>query len=383
MLKSVPLDLLYICAELVTGKSIPVLVGLVRLPIGQGLAWVSVATGAVAGTCFSVWAERHTQRLTVLSFINRLLQLCFSLFLSISHLLSLAKGVYPQHGPALLLIPAFCIAWQPLPQRHSTALVSFLLSWATFYVCGIMTSIDAGVDTAAPTLEQAMQRQKLSHQAQGPVIVATLQQIVLRALQLFALGVYAAIQHAPTEVYFDSRSEWDSTRRPTYASHHHAKHSFYTLFMSLVSTWLRVSAWTIVCFSQENFLTLMLETTEIERSSFNWLCFAFYSVTLLYSATWTATQLREQILPCFIRTTDPPSSDLLRVFVLVFAFAAYYRQRPPELMFVLTHVLTAVSVLTALATLKRPDEKKEGETHRTPSRNHHGDTITTRARGKQ
>lgn len=385
MLKSAPLDLLYICAELVTGKSIPVLVGLVRLPIGQGLAWLSVTIGAIAGACFSVWAARHTQSLTVLSFINRLLQLCFSLFLSISHLLALAKGIHPEHGVTLALIPAFCVVWQPLPQRHSTALVSFLLSWATFYVCGIMTSIDAGVVTSAHSLDEAMKHQKLAHHTASPTTVVTLQQIVLRALQLFALGAYAAIQHAPTEVYFDARHIWASCRhrRPTYASHHHTKHAFYTLFMSLVATWLRVCAWTVVCFSQENFLTLMLETTRIEPARFDRLCFVFYAVTLLYSATWTATQLREQILPCFLHPDD--ASNTLRIFVFVFAFAAYYRQRAPEAMFAITHALTAVSVVTALATLKeRVDQKKGGETQRSkhghqPSHHHSDSVIVTKA----
>lgn len=364
MLKSVPLDILYICAELLTGKSIPVLVGIVRLPIGQGLAWLSVTAGAVTGTCFSVWAARQTQSLSLPSFIDRLLQLCFSLFLSVSHLLALAKGVHPEHGATLVLIPAFCIVWQTLPQRHSTALVAFLLSWATFYVSGLMTSIDASLPTSAATLEEAMGHSRLRHYRDPephaqPQAVATLQQIVVRALQLFALGAYATIQHAPTQVLFDLARE-----RPTYASIHHARHAGYSLFMGFAAAWLRVCAWTVVCFSEENFLTLMLDTssaTHLQSARWDWLCCIFYSVTLLYSASWTATQLREQVLPCFL---CPTSSDTLRLFVLLFALAAVYRQRAPDLMFGITHVLTAVSVLTALVTL-RPTEKKETK-HATP-----------------
>jgi len=286
MLKSVPLDILYICAELLTGKSLPVLVGFVRLPIGQGLAWLSVTAGALTGTCFSVWAARQSQSLSLLSFADRLLQLSFSLFLSVSHLLALAKGVHPDHGPTLVLIPAFCLVWHPLPQRHSTALVAFLLSWATFYVSGLMTSIDAGIPTTAATLEEAMSHSRLRHHqtthAPSPYAVVTLQQIVVRALQLFALGAYATIQHAPTQVFFDTHHPMT---RPVYASHHHAKHAPYSLFMGLVAAWLRVCAWTVVCFSHENFLTLMLDPGTSSPGAvlrWDWLCCIFYSVTLLY-----------------------------------------------------------------------------------------------------
>lgn len=357
MLKSVPLDILYICAELLTGKSIPVLVGIVHLPIGQGLAWLSVTAGAVTGTCFSVWAARQTQTLSLLGFIDRLLQLSFSLFLSVAHLIALAKGVHPEHGATLILIPAFCIVWKTLPQRHSTALVAFLLSWATFYVSGLMASIDASIPTSAATLDEAMGHARLRHHRDlephaQPHTVVTVQQIVLRALQLFALAAYATMQHAPTQVLFDLARE-----RPTYASAHHARHSGYSLFMGLMAAWLRVCAWTIVCFSEENFLTIMLDTsstTHLQSARLDWLCCILYSTTLLYSASWTATQLREQVLPCFL---SPLSSDTLRLFVFLFALAAIYRQRSPDLMFAITHVLTAVSVLTALITL-RPAEKK-------------------------
>jgi hypothetical protein len=70
MIKSVPPDLLYLCAELVTGKSVPVLVGITRLPIGQALAWAMVTLGAVAGTLFSVYASRRASGIALLGFVG-------------------------------------------------------------------------------------------------------------------------------------------------------------------------------------------------------------------------------------------------------------------------------------------------------------------------
>ena len=362
MLRSVPLDVLYICAELLTGKSIPVLVGITRLPVGQGLAWISVSAGATAGTCFSVWAARQTQSLALIGFLNRCLQLAFSLGLNVSLLLSLAEAVHVEHGAGLVLIPAFCVVSLRLPQRHSTALVAFLLSWVTFYLCVILSAVDEARPAAPHTLEEAVRRASRIHaplqpeRTHAPAPVAlTLHEIVLRSLQLFVLGAYACIQHAPTQVYFNTRhvqgdwggTGWDCGRgRPIYASVHHASHGGYALLMGLTAAWLRVCAWSPVCFSQENLLHLMLEGGR--RGDWDWICCAAYSTTLLYSACWTATQLREQILPCFCADSEPAR---LRYTVIVFALAALFRQRSPALMFALTQALAVVSVLTAYATL--------------------------------
>ena len=232
-----------------------------------------------------------------------------------------------------------------------------------------MATVDASIPATAHTLEEALSHSRLRHtpyQAQmrageTPAPVAlTLQEIVLRSLQLFLLGAYACIQHAPTQVFFDARhvqgdwggDGWDCGRgRPSYASLHHANHAGYSFFLGLVCAWLRVCAWSPVCFSQENFLHLMLEGDR--RGDWDWLCCAAYSLTLLYSACWTANQLREQILPRFLGAdSDEPAR--LKAAVLVFALAALFRQRSPSLMFGITHALTAASVLTAYATLKKP-----------------------------
>ena len=359
ILKAVPLDILYICAELITGKSIPVLVGITRLPIGQGLAWTSVFMGAVVGTFFSIMAARRTHTMSLLSFLNRLLQLSFSLGLSISLVLSLAKGTHAVHGTALSVIPAFCVVMQALPQRHSTALVSFILCLTTLYVCTLISTIEDGKKTTSVSLEDALKNMRsVSVQPPSatsePVIALTLAEIIQRAFQLFALGFYASIQHAPTQVYFDTKhqegvwdSSWECQGRPVYASHYHASYASYSFLIGFVSAWIRVGIWSIICFMQDHMLHLMLENED--PGSWSWICSATYTTALLYSACWTATQLKEQVLPRFCIEEE---TERLKFFVCIFAFATVFRQHDPAIMFYATNVFAAISVLTVYTTLR-------------------------------
>ena len=75
-------DVFVISSDLITGKSIPVLVGIARLPIDRFLAGVVLSMGAAAGTVFSHYTSRLSRGLHPLSQANRFVQLFFALFLS-------------------------------------------------------------------------------------------------------------------------------------------------------------------------------------------------------------------------------------------------------------------------------------------------------------
>lgn len=350
MLAALPWDVLYICAELMTGKSIPVLVAIAALPVGQALTWAMVTLGAVAGTLFSAYAVSHggLHGLSVLSSANRMAQLCFSLWLSLSLLVSLAGGIHARRGASLVVIPAFCLVSQTLPQRHSTGLVSLVLCAATFYVCilaeaGAYLGPQAGGAAAAEQLLAAAAASGTSSDDD----VLTLGQALLRSLQLLVLAFYACIQHAPTQTYFDLRGH-----RPAYASHHHARHAPYSLFVGLLCCWLRVCVWSGVCFMHDSQLYAMLEhhryPQQHKHKGTQWACILFYMTALLYSACWTATQLREQVMPRFALESDVART---KVLVCVTALAAFYRLRDPEPMFYAANGMLALCVLTVLSQL--------------------------------
>ena len=346
MIRSVAPDLLFICAELVTGKSIPVLVGITRLPVGQVLTWVMVSMGALAGTFFSVWAAHNTGGMTLLGFVNRLLQLCFSLGLSLSLVLSLAGGVNAGRGVALAVIPAYCSIVQPLPQRHSTALVSFGLCCIAVYVC--MTTPLAS-DPVPPSLihPTATSLRRGGAENPEPPAMLSLGEVVGRAIQLFVLAFYACLQHAPTQLYFQVEPVGERGGA-VYASHHHARHAVYTLFVGLVSAWIRLCVWSSVCFFQDNQFHRMIGN-ESAVGGWDWICCIVYATALLYSACWTSTQLGEQVLPRFSISSKARG---LKFVALILGAATLFRQRDSALMFWAVNLLVGASVLSSVLSIR-------------------------------
>jgi hypothetical protein len=333
-------DVLFISGELVTGKSIPVLMGITRLPIDQFLACLVLSVGAVAGTLFSSYASQAVAGMHRLVFANRLLQLFFSLCLSLSLLLSVARGIHSVRGVILSLIPAFCVVAQTLPQRPSTALVSFLATAFTFYYC-MTTHVSAGADPDDSNPAPAI---LLGLGAEDPEAEATrVWDVALRALQLFNLAFYASVQHAPTQIYYGRE-----VRNDVAASRYHADYPRYALFVGMVSALLRVCTWYGVCLFQNNAFHVILENDHA-LGGWDWMCCVYMTVTLLYSACWTATLLREQVLPFF---GNPSNAVRLKLVVAALSLAALYRQRDPQIVFYATAAQSVVCVAVAILTLK-------------------------------
>lgn len=335
--RAVPTDLLIIGAELVTGKSIPVIVAITRLPMDQVLAWLMLCMGAVAGSLFSVYTARAVAGMTVLGFVNRLAQLCLSVALSLSLLLALARGLHAERGVALSVIPAFCVLVQTLPQRESTALLAFILNFGAFYVCMVTPA------WARPE-EEAMLP---AHAASLAEEAASVGQTVGRALQLFVLAFYACIQHAPTTVYFGTDPS-GATRPSVYASHHLDRHAHYSLFIALTAAWLRLCVWSSVCFFQNNFMHVVLESRH--GGGWDWFGCFVYMTALLYSACWTATQLREQVLPRFQYAIT--ETDRLKLATFILAVAALLWRGGDQTVYTLTTIGAASCVATTVFTLK-------------------------------
>jgi len=86
----------------------------------------------------------------------------------------------------------------------------------------------------------------------------------------------------------------------------------------------------------------MLEN-DLSRGGWDWAGCALYSALLLYSACWTATQLREQVLPLAVCRVASVQGRL-KVLVCTLALAALYRQRDAQLAFWLTAGLSALAV---------------------------------------
>lgn len=304
MIRHVVPDFLHVAGELVTGKSVVVLLGVTRLALDRRLACAALLLGAFAGAAFSVWSMHATTGLGALGLGNRGLQLAFSLFLSLSLLTSVSGGA---------LVPAFCLVAQSLPERASTGLVALLLSLA-FHFAALSTELaparhrgpDAGGDWG----------------------------VLARTLQLAALAFYGSVHHGPAHALFGPGR---------YCTPVIDRHLGYTCFVFFTGTWLRTCIWLQACFLQNNPMHVLFEG---ERPG-EWAPGYLLSVALLYQACWTATQLREQVLPYF------GSPDPLRLLALVLSLAALWRHGAHWPVFYAADALAALSVLTAVRTLRR------------------------------
>lgn len=338
-------DVFVISSDLTTGKSIPVLVGIVRLPVDRFLAGVMLSMGAVAGTLFSHYASQLSRTLHPLSHANRFVQLFFALFLSLSLSLSLARGIHYGRGVILSLIPAFCVLSQTLPQRASTPWVATLVSLVAYWYCmtiPIQTSLLEYAEIPglrAPTVLHGLSQENLEAEAAG------VWDVLLRALQLFVLAFYACVQHAPTELYYLVTHD----PHAVYASGFYARSPRYALFVGLFSALFRVTVWYSVVFFQNNALHVMLEN-DLSRGGWDWAGCVLYSTALLYSACWTATQIREQVLPFFQFTSTAASR--VKLLVCALALAALHRQRDAQAMFGVTDGLSGLAILVTALTLK-------------------------------
>ena len=339
-------DVAVVSSDLITGKSVPVLVGIARLPIDQFLACTVLTLGALAGAFFSFYSSGHTQGMHPLGHLNRLAQMLFSLFLSLSLHLALSRGVHYVHGVVLSLIPAFCVVSQSLPQRAMTAHVAILASLLAYLYC-VNAPVPAAADDPFPGDEGGGLLSVLQGLNEAEDRASGVWDVLLRALLLFVLAFYACVQHAPTQVYCSDGEDVCAV----YASHAHTQSRHYSLFVGLVSALLRVSVWYWVCLRQNNTLHVMLEN-DLSRGNWDWASYALYSGVLLFSACWTATQVREQVLPLLTVFPSASATGRLRLLVCVLALAALYRQRDVHLSFYLTAGLAACSVVVTGLTLK-------------------------------
>ena len=340
-------DVLFISSDLITGKSIPVLVGIVRLPVDQYLVGLVLSMGAVAGVFFTFYASQAVKGMHQWGHANRLLQLFFALFLSLSLLLSLSRGVHYLRGVVLSIIPAFCVAAQSLPARESTAYMAMIVSLVAYWCC-MGTPVQASEDLdLLPQQQVPFILRGLNTDTPEDEVIGGVWDVLLRALLLFVLAFYACVQHAPTHVYCDTKKDRDAV----YASAYHAQSPRYALFVGLVSALLRVCVWYGVCFFQNNAMHVMLEN-DLSRGGWPWGCCVLYSVALLFSACWTATQIREQVLP-FFRVSSVGAR--LKLLVCALSLAALFRQRDAQVLFTLTGALCAASLLVTATTLRDPE----------------------------
>jgi hypothetical protein len=336
-------DFLTISSDLLTGKSVPVLVGIARLPIDQSLAGIVLSMGAVSGALFSHYTALYVKEAHALGHANRLAQLSFALWCSLSMSLSLSRGIHYGRGVILSLVPSFCVASQALPRSGATTCFLFLLSVVAYGCClGIQVQASEARPVALEPIPSVLRGMTggLSQEAEAVGVWDT----VVRALQLFVLAFYACVQHEPTHVLFTDRDDPGGVC----ASPYYARHPYYRLFVGLTSGLVRVCLWYGVCSFTDNSLHAMLEN-DLSRGAWSWAASVVYRTALLAAASWTATLIRSQVLPAFGLSSVVWG---LKLLVGALALAALYRQGDFQVILVLTVGLSCWSVATTALTIQ-------------------------------
>lgn len=350
---NVVFDFLHLSSELFSGQSLPVVLAIVMLPLFRLITVIVVAIGLLCGITFSTWIVRATCGLNwrLVSQGNRMLQLFFSAVLSLSLALHLGTvlGGWETGGLLLVLVPAFCLCAQNLPQRHSSPLGCLLLAIVAIPV-GFATPLEAGsAGLRHDVLGMGRQGQaqaggSVEEQAQG------VWDVVGRAMQLFVCAFYAGIQHAPIQVYHASKEEHKdaSVEYCSPAMRGSARYAFLMLFLSGC---LRLSVFFSVCVFQDNAMHVLLEGAS--GYEFDKACVCCLMVYLLYQACWTLTQLREQVMPSLDQVGLHTPRSKVKMLVVCLALASFPLAEHAQVVFWATNVLAGCAVLAACLTLRK------------------------------
>lgn len=203
-------DVLFLSSDLLTGKSLPLLVGITVLPVDRQLLGMILGMGVASGLAFTMWSARVATTMIPVMFLLRLVNLAFSVFLSVSFFLRMAMEL---HATALSLsvIPVFILHMQKLPERPSTHLILFVMTLFLFWV-GLLSPIHQETPEHSITqqnMRRLMALNRMEWQThhlhrqtieveQGPNVWVTF----FRVLVLYILTFYASVHHGPTQVYF-------------------------------------------------------------------------------------------------------------------------------------------------------------------------------------
>lgn len=330
------LDLNYLASDLVSGKSLPILIAVSTLNLDPNLMGTMVVVGVLLGTASTLLITAPAPNV-VLTWAVRALNHAFGALLSLAFLARIAGRVHPS-GDVLALLPAFCVALQPVQERPSTPFALLVLSLALFWA-GILYEFDPAQPVAHSRKLLALSRHDWyaqrhpNHYHPRLAPDAPTQSVYDSArysLTVLALAFYASAQHGPIRA--DSRS---------YTSPLFLAHRAYAVWPALSAAMLRAYVYLRTGWLHGNPMHISLEH-DPALEDLSMLCTWIHMVVLLYSAAWTLTQLADQVL------TVVPGSHRPNATALILALAYLFRWRDPWAGFLATIGVGAATLIAAL-----------------------------------
>ena len=343
-------DLNYLASDLVSGKSIPVLIAVTVLPLDPNLLGTMVLLGVFLGslaTLAHAWKPPSIGLAAILTgWGSRFLNHSFAAFLSLSLLLRIVRHLYAS-GPSLSLLPAFCVVCQYVPERPSTTFTLLVISIGLFWL-GIAHEMEAlhpagarsGAELLAENVHQSQRSLMLlpesgrrllalhrgdrlpasrSHKHDSHEITQSFWESLGYSLIIVGLTFYAAANHGPVHSYGTGDEGNPAARR--YMSVQYLYSKAYSVWPTLAAAMLRAYVYLRTAWLHGNALHLIYETTADARAVSHF-CVWLHVVVLLYSAAWSCTQLTEQVLTVFVGD----KTQLRMNFTVLLIAAAYLFQ---------------------------------------------------------
>jgi hypothetical protein len=347
------LDFLYLSSDLISGKSIPVLIAITVFPMDPHLLGTLVLMGATVGSLLNFHKTCRMTRNVILDWLLRSVHLSVGIWLSVSFMSKLLSMMIVTKGDqdnGLLLgtIPAFWVVIQGVPEKPCTLLVLFVLSFVMFYVSILVSPDILVVDQSQYSHNQRqlaawshdrdlqaisryewhkhpIQKHPIHHDVVvSPVITLTPAQeigtMLPQSIYIFILTIYATTQHGPLYSFTNK-----------YCSPTLLFHRGYALFTCFLVGLFRAYIYISIGWIHQNLVHIILEGESRIVSSIWW-----YIVVLLYSITWNITQMSQQMLTML---QGDPQDLTLRYSMVVFAIAYMNQWTQP------TSVLIGMCVL--------------------------------------
>lgn len=310
-------DLNYLASDLVSGKSLPILIAVSVIPLDPNLLGTMVLLGVFLGslaTLAHAWQPPSAAGFALLTgWGARFLNHAFAAFLSISFMLRVSHRLYAS-GPTLALLPGFCVISQYVPERPSTTFTLLVISIALFWL-GIAYEMEAmhpllhpPPDLGAESVHQA-QRQLMAlhrwdrlpgsrpHNHSPRQISQSFWESLSYSLIIAGLTFYATATHGPVHSYGGGDEGNPYARR--YMSVQYLYSRGYSLWPTLTAAMLRAYVYLRTAWLHGNALHLIFES-EADARALSHFCVWLHVVVLLYSAAWSCTQLTEQVLAVFV-----------------------------------------------------------------------------------
>lgn len=370
-------DLNYLASDLVTGKSIPILIAVSILPLDPNLLGTMVLLGVLLGSMLTLaqaWRPPGTGITAILTgWGARFLNHSFAVFLSLSFLLRVAARIYITGG-TLAVLPAFCVVCQYVPERPSTPFTLLVISIGLFWI-GIAYEMEAlhpapvylephtsGVELMAANVHQSqrslmhatpgnsrsllalhrgdwrMQHHRHDHPSQS--VTRSVWDSLRYSVLVVILAFYATVSHGPIHSYGSGDEGNPLARR--YMSVQYLYSRVYSIGPTLTSGLLRAYVYLRTAWMHGNALHLICENNADARA-LSLFCAWLHAVVLLYSAAWSCTQLSEQVLTIFV---GDKTRLRMNAAVVLLVFSSLFRWKDDWIGF---HMTVAVAGITVVA----------------------------------